>query len=166
MKIAFLVDELFDEKEFIYPYYRFLEEGANIDIISINGGQIVSKHGFVIKSSISIKNIKNCDYNLIFIPGGYSPDRLRADKNILDFVKNSYEKGAYISAICHGPWVLISANILKGKKATGYRSIKDDIKNCGAIFIDEKVVHDQNIITATDPSALPKLLKKLTTLFQ
>ena len=166
MNVAILIDALFDEREFIYPYYRFIEAGFYVDIVSIQGKSVESKHGFIVKNSFSIKDIKNKTYDIIFIPGGYSPDRLRANREILNFVKNSYEKGSLISAICHGPWVLISSGILKGKKATGYFSIKDDIKNSQAVYIDQKVVEDGNIITATDPSALPLFMKKILTRFQ
>ena len=166
MKVAILIEDLFDEREFIYPYYRFLEEGYLVDTISLKKKEIVSKHGFKILVDKSIFDMFDSLYEIVFIPGGYSPDKLRANSNILEFVKKNYIEGKIIAAICHGPWVLVSAGILEGKKATGYISIKDDLKNCGAYYEYKKVVIDKNIITATDPSALPLMMKKIFTRFQ
>ena len=166
MKVAILLEDLFDEREFIYPFYRFKEANYQVITISVSKYEIVSKHGYKLKTDFKIDEIKDRDFNIIFIPGGFSPDKLRSNHKILDFVKEHFYKNALICAICHGPWVLISAKILKNKRATGYFSIKDDIINSGAKYIDEKVVKDDNIITATDPSALPDMMRAVFTHFR
>ncbi|WP_281950857.1 type 1 glutamine amidotransferase domain-containing protein [Nitrosophilus kaiyonis] len=166
MNVAILVEDLFDERELIYPFYRFKEEGYKVLTISTIKNEIVSKHGYKLKTDFKIDEIENKEFDIIFIPGGFSPDKLRSNNKILNFVKEHFYQNALICAICHGPWVLISAGILKGKKATGYFSIKDDIINSRAIYINTKVVKDNNIITATDPSALPEMMKKIFTHFQ
>ncbi|HHF52862.1 MAG TPA: type 1 glutamine amidotransferase [candidate division WOR-3 bacterium] len=158
-KIAILIEDLVEEVEFLYPFYRFREEGFEIQVVGPEKRAYKGKHGMVFNADKAIEEVKNKLYDLIFIPGGYCPDRLRRSEEILNFVKSHYEKDKLVAAICHGPWVLISAGITKGKKITGYFSIKDDIINSGARYVDEPAVEDGNIITAQNPASMPKMLK-------
>ncbi len=159
-KIAILLDNYVEEVEFIYPYYRFQEEEFEVDVISSKVGEFKGKNGLVFRSSSEVDPKKASEYDGIFIPGGYAPDRFRRDERIVSLVRDAYNMGKIIGAICHGPWLLISAKIVKGKKITGFFSIKDDLINAGAIYTGNPVEIDGNIITGTDPKAMPKMVKE------
>jgi len=159
--VAILLDDLVEDVEFVYPYYRFLEENWNVDVLSNRIGEFQGKKGgkFVSNKLISKDNFDK--YDILYIPGGYAPDRLRRYDVVLDFVRYMYENGKIVSAICHAPWVLISAKIVKDKKITGFFAIKDDIINAGAIYTGNPVEVDGNIITGTDPKAMPHMIRKV-----
>ena len=106
-----------------------------------------------------LSDIKPEDVDAIVIPGGYSPDSLRIIPEVLDFIKRAHEQGKIVAAICHGPQVLISAGLVKGRRVTSYRAVKDDLVNAGAIYIDEPAVRDGNIITARVPDDLPEFCR-------
>ncbi len=161
INVAILLDDLVEDVEFIYPYYRFLEEDFKVDILATKLGEFKGKKGGVFTSQKILTENDFDKYDILFIPGGYAPDRLRRYNIVLDFVRYMYENNKLICAICHAPWVLISANIVKGKKITGFFAIKDDIENAGAIYTGNPVEIDKNIITATDPKAMPKMLKEI-----
>ncbi|MFP4286741.1 MAG: type 1 glutamine amidotransferase domain-containing protein [Candidatus Izemoplasmataceae bacterium] len=165
-KIAMLIENLFDDLELIYPYYRMQEEEHHVDLIGKKANETYkSKNGVPFKSDLASKDALAKDYDALIIPGGFSPDYMRRTKETLDFVKAMHEEGKVIAAICHAPWVLISSIDLKGKNLTGYHSIKDDIINAGANYLDQAVVIDQNIITSRTPNDLPffipAIIKKL-----
>ena len=159
--VAILLEDLVEDVEFIYPYYRFLEEDFNVDILSTRLGEFKGKKGGTFTSQKVLTEKDFNKYDILFIPGGYAPDRLRRNKVVLDFVKYMYENKKLVCAICHAPWILISAKIIKNKKITGLFAIKDDIENAGAIYTGNPVEIDGNIITATDPKAMPKMLKEI-----
>ncbi len=161
MKVAILIEEFVEDVEFLYPYYRFKEEGWDVDVISPNRGTFKGKKGMTHKSDKSIVEVSPDDYDILFIPGGYAPDRLRRYPEVLEFVKKIYDTGKIVGSICHGPWVLISAGIVKGKRIAGYYAIKDDLVNAGAIYTGNEVEHDGNLFTGTDPSAMSELMKMI-----
>lgn len=136
------------------------EAGYETELISLHRREIKGKHGYPIKPDKLIREVNPNDYNGVIIPGGTkNPDYLRRDKDILDFVSKINEQGKLVSAICHAGWVLISAKIVRGRKATSYFAIKDDMLNAGAIFVDSSVVIDNNLITSRMPSDLPDFMK-------
>ena len=136
------------------------EAGYETELISLHRREIKGKHGYPIKPDKLIKEVNPNDYSGIIIPGGTkNPDYLRRDKDILDFVSKINEQGKLVGAICHAGWVLISAKIVRGRKATSYFAIKDDMLNAGAIFVDSSVVIDNNLITSRMPSDLPDFMK-------
>ena len=159
IKIALLLDNFVEEVEFIYPFYRFKEEGFNVDIVASKIGEFKGKNGLTFHANTLVEPEKAINYDGVFIPGGYAPDRFRRDKDIVSFVRKAYENNKVIGAICHGPWLLISAKIIKGKNITGFFSIKDDISNAGANYTGKPVEVDGNIITGTDPNAMPQMVK-------
>jgi protease I len=159
--VAILLDDLVEDVEFIYPYYRFLEENWNVDVLALRLGEFKGKKGGVFVSNKILKEEDFSKYDILYIPGGYAPDRLRRYEIVLNFVRYMYENGKIVSAICHAPWVLISAKIVKNKKITGFFAIKDDIINAGAIYTGNPVEIDGNIITGTDPKAMPHMVKKV-----
>ena len=162
-KIAVLIEDSYEDLELWYPYYRLLEEGADVKLVGPEAKVYKSKHGYPAKADLSAGEVKADDFQGIVVPGGYAPDRLRRYPKILDLVRGIHEKGGVVASICHGPWVLISANIMKGKKTAGVSSIKDDLVNAGAIFLDKEVVVDSNIITPRTPLDLPAFLPAIIT---
>ncbi|OGS45003.1 MAG: peptidase C56 [Elusimicrobia bacterium RIFOXYD2_FULL_34_15] len=150
MKRAVIITgQNFQDEEFIYPFYRLQEAGFKVDVAIKDKVITKGKYGVPAKPTIDTKDLKESDYDLVILPGGHeAPDRVRQIKEVLDFVKAMYDKGKVISTICHGPWILISAGIVKGKKISGYIGIKDDIINAGAEYVDAPVVVDGNIISS------------------
>ncbi len=139
----------FQDEEFIYPYYRLQEAGFAVDVATKDKAIVYGKYGIPAKATIDTRDLKEEDYDLLVLPGGVeAPDRVRQDKNVLNFVKRLDEKGKIVAAICHGPWILISANVVRGRKATCYVGMADDLKNAGGSYVDAPVVEDGNLITA------------------
>ncbi|HLR21085.1 MAG TPA: type 1 glutamine amidotransferase domain-containing protein [Tissierellaceae bacterium] len=161
-KIAILLENLFDERELIYPYFRLLEEGYEVDLIGTEKDTVyTSKSGVTEKSTYSSEEISAKDYDGVVIPGGFSPDYMRRCKATVDFVKDMNKEGKLIAAICHGPWILASACDIKGKRLTSFPSLRDDLINAGAEHVDEEVVVDGGIITSRNPNDLPAFLKAI-----
>lgn len=165
-KIAVLVEDSYEDLELWYPYYRLIEEGAEVKLIGPEVKTYMSKHGYPAKAELSADEVKADDFQGIVIPGGYAPDKLRRYTKILDMVRGIHEKGGVVASICHGPWVLISANIMKGKKTTAVIALKDDLVNAGAIYLDKEVVVDDNIITSRTPRDLPAFLPAIISALQ
>lgn len=139
----------FQDEEFIYPYYRLQEAGFKVDVAVKGKEAIKGKYGVPIKPTVDVTELKESDYDLVILPGGHeAPDRVRQIKEVLDFVREMYKKGKIISTICHGPWILISAGIVKGKRISAYIGIKDDVVNAGAEYVDAPVAVDGNIISS------------------
>lgn len=158
-KVMMLVADVFDEQELIYPYHR-LREDYEVHVV---GGEkdkaYKSKVGFEFKSTHKVDEVNVDDYEGLLIPGGYSPDHMRRVEGMVDLVKEFHKQDKPIAAICHAGWMLASAIDLKGKKVTSFFSIKDDMKNAGAEWVDEEVVVDGNIITSRNPKDLPVFVK-------
>lgn len=151
----------FEDSELFYPFYRLQEADVKVDIATPNGKSISGKHGIEMESDLKIDEVKEEDYDLLVIPGGRSPEHLRIESpKSIELVKEFYESGKPISAICHGVQLLMSADLLDGKNATSYWSIRDDLENAGGTFIDEPVVVDGNLITSRHPEDLPDFMKK------
>lgn len=139
----------FQDEEYIYPYYRLQEANFMVDVATKDKESVKGKYGITAKPTIDVKDLKESNYDLVILPGGHeAPDRVRQIKEVLDFVKAMNDKGKVISAICHGPWIMISAGIVRGRRISGYIAIKDDIQNAGAGYVDAPVVVDDNIITS------------------
>lgn len=157
----------FEDAEFIYPYYRLQEEGFVVDVATHNDIAVKGKHGYPLKPTIFISELDIQNYDAVIIPGGHeAPDRVRQVQKILDFVKDMYNEDKVVSSTCHGPWVLISAGIIKGKKATCYKGMKDDLTNAGAIYQNKPVVVDKNIVTSDHPENLGIWMKTTISLLR
>lgn len=161
-KIAILIEDLYDDKELIYPYYRMQEAGFQVDLIgSVANNTYKSKFGMPLKSDYASKDVSASDYEAVIIPGGFSPDYMRRCQATIDFVKALDQQQKVIASICHGPWLMISACNLKGKKLTGFHSIRVDIENAGATYLDQTVVVDGHLITSRTPADLPDFTKAI-----
>ena len=148
-RVVIITGPNFQDEEFTYPYYRLLEEGYSVDVATPDKVIVYGKYGVPAKPTIDTKDLKAINYDLVVLPGGFeAPDRLRLRKEVLSFVKEMNDNNKIVAAICHGPWICISAGIMKGRRATGYMSIADDIKNAGATYLEEDVVIDGNLITS------------------
>ncbi len=160
-KILIMVDEGVEDAEFIYPYYRFPEEGYRIDIVAFKAKETyIGKHGVPITSNLSPKEVNIDEYDALIIPGGRAPDRMRINKELVSIVQEAHKKGKVIAAICHGPQMLIEADVVRGKKATCWKSVATDLKNAGAVFIDAPVVVDGKLVTSRFPADLPKFCQE------
>ncbi len=163
-KVIILIENLFDDQELIYPYHRLREDFEVVLVGSNKGETYASKSGFKLNSDMASDAINADDYDGIFIPGGFSPDYMRRTKATVDLVKAFDVAKKPIAAICHGPWMLASANAIKGKDVTSVSSIKDDLINAGGNWIDQEVVVSDNILTARNPRDLPALIKKFVSM--
>ncbi len=160
--IGVLAEDLYEDLELWYPVYRLREEGAKVIIIGTGLKEnYAGKHGLPVKVDTDVNKISSKDLDALVIPGGYAPDRFRRYSKILTLTKEMYEQGKPVAAICHGPWLLISANILRGRKATCFFAIKDDLVNAGATYLNQDVVRDGNIITSRTPEDLPAFCKEI-----
>jgi protease I len=139
----------FQDEEVIYPYYRLQEAECLVDIATKDGVLVHGKYGVPARATMPTSSLNSDQFDLVILPGGFeAPDRVRLDKTVLQFVQEMDNRGKLIGAICHGPWILISAGVVKGRRMTGYQSIADDIRNAGAEYVDAPVVEDCNLITS------------------
>ena len=160
-KIAILVDNFYEEMEVWYPLFRFQEAGATVITVGAKAGETyASKLGYPVKCQLSYDDVKAADFDGVVVPGGYAPDHIRRHPKANQFVHDMDAAGKLVAAICHGPWVLCSAgSLLKGRKATSFFAIKDDVVNAGAHWVDAEVVVDKNLVTSRKPEDLPAFLR-------
>ena len=148
-RAVIVVGPAVEDTEFAYPYYRLQEDDFIVDVASNGGVNITAKHGLPIKVNVDIKELNANDYSLLVVPGGLeSPDRLRQIPELLQFIRDMHGANKVIASICHGPWVLISAGIVKGRNMTCYVGCKDDLMNAGALYHDVDVISDGNLVTS------------------
>jgi protease I len=156
-RIAILAEQDFEDVELMEPLKAMKEAGAQIFIVG-SGSQTSyqGKRGkATIKVDIDADKVRADDFDAIIIPGGYAPDKMRLHQSMIDLVRKAHDLGRVIAAVCHGPQLLISAGIVSGRRLTSWPSVAIDLKNAGAIWVDEPLVKDGNIITSRRPSDLP-----------
>jgi protease I len=155
-RVACILSSDFEDSEFRVPYDRMKAEGYEIDVIGAKAGEeIKGKKGKeTVKATKGIDEVRPEDYQALFIPGGYSPDHLRADRRFVDFVRAFDEQKKTVAAVCHGPQILMTAGLVKGRTLTAWTTIQDDLKQVGAKVKDEPVVEDGNWITSRKPDDL------------
>jgi len=162
IRVCVLVEQQYQEMEVWYPAYRLREAGCKVTLVGPEAGQTYpSKLGYPAKSDKAAKDVRADDFDVIVIPGGFAPDFLRRHEAVVRLVSDMAEQGKVVAAICHGPWVLCSTQALKGKKATCFFAIKDDVSNAGAKYMDAEVVRDGNLITSRKPDDLPAFLQTI-----
>src|SRR5258708_39532607 len=161
-RAAVLVEQAYQEMEVWYPLYRLREAGCKVTLVGPEAGkEYPSKLGYPAKSDKAAKDVKAADFDILVIPGGFAPDYLRRSEAILRLVSDMAEQGKVVAAVCHGPWVLCSTQALKGRKATCFFAIKDDVINAGAKYTDAEAVRDGNLITSRKPDDLPAFMQNV-----
>lgn len=155
-RIAFLVDDMFEDDEFLRPVARMREAGHDPIIVGTRGGrQITGKNGAVATIGRSSRDVSEAEFDAVVIPGGYSPDKVRTDEAMVTLTRQMVEAGKPVAAICHAAWVLAEADVLQGRTITSYPSVRTDVENAGARWKDEEVVEDGNLITSRNPGDIP-----------
>lgn len=160
MKALIMSADNFEDTELLVPYYRLKEEGIHVDIASIKKGRIKGKHGYEMEVNRTLREVNPDEYDLLLLPGGKAPETVRKEKDALEIAKHFFKKNKPVSAICHGPQTLITAGLLKGRHATCYKSVVQEMKDSGAFYEDKEVVVDGNLITSRQPSDLPAFLRE------
>jgi len=161
-RVAILAENLYQEMELWVPYYRLKEAGAAVKVIGTGSAKsYTSKHGYPVAVDAAADEVKAKEFDAVVIPGGYAPDLMRRSTAMVGLVREAFQQGKVVAAICHAGWMLCSAGILKGKTATCFHAIKDDMVNAGARYVDEEVVVDGNLITSRKPDDLPAFCREI-----
>ena len=162
-KVAFIVDNMFEDSEFRVPYDQVESSGHEAVIVGLEKGKKLKgkKGDEQITTDVAIGEISADEFDALVIPGGYSPDLIRSDEGMVGFVRSIAEAHKPVAAICHAGWMLAEAGVAKGKTVTSWPSIKTDLINAGANWVDQEVVEDENIITSRKPDDLEAFCKSL-----
>jgi len=162
VRVAVLVEDLYENLELWYPVLRLREEGAEVFIVGPKAGETYkSKEGYPAKSDKSAEEISADEVDAVIVPGGYAPDRMRRHEAMVKLVKEAAQKGKIVAAICHGGWMLAEADVIRGRTVTSFFAIKTDLINAGANWVDKEVVRDGNIVTSRVPSDLPAFMRTI-----
>jgi protease I len=167
-RIAIVTADLVEDVEFFYPYYRFVEEGYDVDVLTPTGAEVTGYKGLSLKTGTSsVANAVASDYEALFIPGGLAPAEVRTSEAAIAFVQDFAASGKLIGAVCHGPQVLVTAGLVDGRRMTAWREVADEVRAAGGDYVDEPVVEDGQFITARKPGDMPlemaRILDRLST---
>jgi protease I len=155
-RVAVLIEQQYQELEVWYPVYRLKEAGCEVVMVGPEAGKTYpSKLGYPAKADVAAADVTADGFHAVVIPGGFAPDYIRRCEPMLKLVRDLFAQGKPVAAICHGPWVLCSTPALRGKTATCFYAIKDDVVNAGAAYVDREVVVDGNVVTSRKPDDLP-----------
>lgn len=161
VRVGYFVEEGFEDLEFWVPVMRLREEGAQVTIIGTGANEYVGKHCLKARPDVKAADVTADDFDAIVIPGGWAPDKLRRYDAVLNIVRRANEQGKIIGAICHAGWVPISAGIVRGRRTTGSRAIKDDLVNAGGIWVDESAFRDGNQVWGRVVEDIPNFNREL-----
>jgi protease I len=161
-KVVVLAEDMYEDLELWYPVLRLREEGAEVVIAGTGSStSYTGLKGYPLTVDAAVDQVSAQEVDAVIVPGGYAPDKLRRYPAVLRLVREAYEQGKVVAAICHAPWVLVSAGILKGRRVTCFYAIADDVRNAGADRVDAEVVRDGNIITSRQPSDLGAFCREI-----
>ncbi len=162
-RIAILVEEDFEDAEVVEPMRALTDSGARVVIVGSGSKENYrGKRGTAeVTAETTADKVKVEDFDALIVPGGYASDKMRLYQSMIDLVKKAHDAGKLIAAVCHGPQLLISADIVRGRQVTSWPSIAVDLRNAGAIWVDEPVVRDRNLITSRKPVDLPRFNKAI-----
>ena len=165
-KVAIVAADMFEQVELLEPRKALEAAGAKIDLISLKPGEIQGFNHFDPAEKFQVdktaEEVDASDYDALLIPGGVgNPDQLRGDENVVAFVRDFFEAGKPVASICHGPWVLVEAGVVKGRKLTSWPTLRTDIRNAGGNWVDQEVVVDNGLVTSRKPDDLPAFCSKL-----
>ncbi len=160
--VAVLAEDIYEDLELWYPVYRFREEGADVVLVGPEAGKIyASKHGYPATADAAAGEVSAAEFDAVIIPGGYAPDRMRRSPEMVKLVADAARDGKAVAAICHGGWMLYSADVLAGRRVTSFFAIRDDMVHAGAEWVDAEVVRDGNLITSRTPDDLPAFMRSV-----
>lgn len=165
-KILIISADGFEDIELLYPYYRLKELGYTVEIASKDRKDIIGKHGYAARVDKTISEVDPEEYDALVLPGGRGPERIRIYEDTVRIVKHFFEKNKPVAAICHGPQVLISAGVVKGRRLTSYIGIRDDVIAAGGLWEDKEVVVDGNLVTARIPPDIPAWMREFVKLLK
>jgi protease I len=161
-KLVILVEQMYNDLELWYPYYRLIEAGAAVTIVgSGSETNYKGKAGIPATADKNAEQISVADFDGIIIPGGYAPDFMRRYPAMVRLVKDFFESQKVVAAICHAGWMLASAKILNGRTVTSFFAIKDDLIHAGAKWVDQEVVADGKLVTSRKPDDLPAFMRTI-----
>lgn len=161
MKALIISADHFEDTELLYPYYRLKEEGFKVHVASLSKGTITGKHGYAVMVDMSLDEVKPEQYDLLVLPGGKAPGRLKKEECALAIARHFFAEKKPVAAICHGPLILAAAGLLKDREVTGYHSTKGELVSSGANYRDQAVAIDGNLITSRQPSDLPAFSREM-----
>lgn len=159
-RVAILVEDLYQDQEVWYPYYRLKEAGARVVLVGTGKPEYKGTYGYPAVPETTADRVSATEFDGVIVPGGYAPDRLRRFPAVVRLVSDMNRQGKLIGAICHAGWVLCSADVLRGRTATCFSAIKDDVVNAGATYVDREVVRDGNLVTSRKPDDLPAFMRE------
>jgi protease I len=165
-RVAIVAADMVEQVELMEPRKALEDAGAKTDLISLKPGKIQGFNHFdpadEIKVDRTIEEVDASEYDALMIPGGVgNPDQLRGDENVVSFVRDFFEAGKPVAVICHGPWVLVEAGVVRGRKLTSWPTLQTDIRNAGGNWVDEEVVVDQGLVTSRKPDDIPAFNDKM-----
>jgi protease I len=161
-RVVVLAEDLYQELELWYPVLRLREAGAEVVVVGTGSADTyMGKHGYPVTVDAQIDDVQPADFDALVIPGGYAPDKLRRYAAVNALAREMFLGGGIVASICHGAWVLVSADVLRGRTVTCFSGIKDDVINAGANYVDREVVRDGNLITSREPDDLPAFCREL-----
>jgi protease I len=162
MRIACLLDSMFEDSEFQKPYDAFREDGHTVTIVGLQAGKDLKGYRGTVtaKAEKSIDQVTPEEFDALFIPGGYSPDHLRNNEKMVAFTRAFFDQNKPVFAICHGPQLLITARVVKGRTLTAWYTIQDDLRQVGANAVDRDVVVDGNLVTSRKPDDIPAFIRE------
>ena len=160
MKALIISADNFEDTELLVPYYRLREEGIDLDVASMNKGTIRGKHGYEVTVTKILDEVRPDEYDILILPGGKAPETIRKQNKAVAIAQDFFRHNKPVSAICHGPQTLITADLLKGRRATCYRSVAQEMKDAGARYEDAEVVVDGNLVTSRQPSDIPAFVRE------
>ena len=166
MKALIISADNFEDSELLFPYYRLKEADITVEVASPVGETIRGKHGYEVAVDKSLADIDADSYDLLVLPGGKAPEMVRKDPMALDIARCFFSRNRPVAAICHGPQTLISAGLVKGRRATCYRTVASEMKAAGALYEDSEVVVDHNLVTSRQPSDLPAFMREIMKLIK
>lgn len=160
MKALLISADHFEDTELLVAYYRLLEAGIEVDIAAIRRGKINGKHGYQVEATKALKDVNPDDYALLVLPGGKAPAAIRKEAAALRIAQAFFANSKPVAAICHGPQTLISAGLLRGRRATCHPSVAEEMRAAGALYEDSEVVVDGKLVTSRRPSDLPAFMRE------
>jgi protease I len=161
-KAAILAEDLYNEFELWVPYYRLIEEGVQVVVVGSGTASVYhGKYGIPVHADKNASDVTADDLDAIVIPGGYAPDKMRIHASMVELVRRMAAQGKVVASICHGGWMLCSADIIRGRRVTSYVAIKDDMINAGGVWEDSELVQDGTLITSRKPEDLPAFCRAL-----